>query len=98
MSPAFGVGINYAVQDAVATANLLVPVLRATPDDGAALDEAARRVQRRRRPPTATMQRVRVAAHRAIRSGRELVHEPPNRFERTVPGAVLAAARPLTGR
>ena len=56
MSPAFGVGINYAVQDAVATANLLVPALRADPGDGAALDEAARRVQRRRRPPTAVVQ------------------------------------------
>ncbi len=98
MSPAFGVGINYAVQDAVATANLLGPVLRATPSDGAALDAAARRVQRRRRPPTAMMQRLQVAAHRAIGSGRELVHDPPNRFERTVPGAVLTALRPVTAR
>ena len=98
MSPAFGVGINYAVQDAVATANLLVPVLRTTPSDGAALDAAARRVQRRRRPPTAMMQRLQVAAHRTIGSGRELVHDPPNRFERTVPGAVLNALRPLTAR
>jgi 2-polyprenyl-6-methoxyphenol hydroxylase-like FAD-dependent oxidoreductase len=98
MSPAFGVGINYAVQDAVATANLLVPVLRARPDDATALDDAARRVQRRRRPPTAVMQRIQVVVHRAIGSGRALVHDPPNRFERTVPGAVLNAVRPLTAR
>lgn len=98
MSPAFGVGINYAVQDAVATANALVPVLRATPDDGDALDAAARRVQRRRRPPTALMQRIQVTLHRAIGSGRALVHDPPTAFERTVPGAVLSAVRPLTAR
>jgi 2-polyprenyl-6-methoxyphenol hydroxylase-like FAD-dependent oxidoreductase len=98
MSPAFGVGINYAVQDAVATANALVPVLRATPDDGTALDAAARRVQRRRRPPTAMMQRIQVTLHRAIGSGRAIVHDPPNRFERTVPAAVLSAVRPLTAR
>jgi 2-polyprenyl-6-methoxyphenol hydroxylase-like FAD-dependent oxidoreductase len=98
MSPAFGVGINYAVQDAVATANLLVPVLRTRPDDDAALDDAARRVQRRRRRPTALMQRIQVTVHRAIGSGRALVHDPPNRFERTVPRVVLNAVRPLTAR
>jgi 2-polyprenyl-6-methoxyphenol hydroxylase-like FAD-dependent oxidoreductase len=98
MSPAFGVGINYAVQDAVATANLLVPVLRATPDDADGVDDAARRVQRRRRPPTAMMQRIQVAVHRAIGSGRALVHDPPTAFERTVPAAVLSTLRPLTAR
>ena len=98
MSPAFGVGINYAVQDAVAAANVLVPVLRATPDDADALDDAARRVQRRRRPPTAMMQRIQVAAHRAIGSGRELVHDPPTALQRTVPAAVLSTLRPLTAR
>jgi 2-polyprenyl-6-methoxyphenol hydroxylase-like FAD-dependent oxidoreductase len=98
MSPAFGVGINYAVQDAVATANLIVPVLRANPGDGAALDEAARRVKRRRRPPTAVVQRIQVAAHRAIGSGRALVHDPPTSLEQVVPEATLAALRPVTAR
>jgi 2-polyprenyl-6-methoxyphenol hydroxylase-like FAD-dependent oxidoreductase len=98
MSPALGVGINYAIQDAVATANRLVPVLRSRPDDHVALDNAARKVQRRRRRPTAMMQRIQIAAHRFLRSGRELVHDPPTRFERTVPGAVLAALRPVTAR
>jgi 2-polyprenyl-6-methoxyphenol hydroxylase-like FAD-dependent oxidoreductase len=98
MSPALGVGINYAVQDAVATANRLVPVLRSHPDDQAALDDAARQVQRRRRRPTAMMQRIQIVAHRFLRSGRELVHDPPTRFERTVPGAVLTALRPVTAR
>jgi 2-polyprenyl-6-methoxyphenol hydroxylase-like FAD-dependent oxidoreductase len=98
MSPALGVGINYAIQDAVATATRLVPVLRSLPDDHAALDDAARQVQRRRRRPTALMQRIQIAAHRFLRSGRELVHDPPNRFERTVPAAVLTALRPVTAR
>jgi 2-polyprenyl-6-methoxyphenol hydroxylase-like FAD-dependent oxidoreductase len=98
MSPALGVGINYAIQDAVAAANRLVPVLRSRPDDDAALDDAARQVQRRRRRPTALMQRIQIAAHRFLRSGRELVHDPPNRFERTVPSAVLTALRPVTAR
>jgi 2-polyprenyl-6-methoxyphenol hydroxylase-like FAD-dependent oxidoreductase len=98
MSPALGVGINYAIQDAVATANRLVPVLRSRPDDHVALDDAARQVQRRRRRPTALMQRIQIAAHRFLRSGRELVHDPPTRFELTVPGAVLAALRPVTAR
>jgi len=98
MSPAFGVGINYAVQDAVATANLLVPALRDHPGDGAALDDAARRVQRRRRPPTALVQRIQVAAHRAIGSGRALVHDPPTSLEQVLPEAMLAALRPVTAR
>jgi 2-polyprenyl-6-methoxyphenol hydroxylase-like FAD-dependent oxidoreductase len=98
MSPALGVGINFAIQDAVATANLLVPVLRSRPDDHAALDKAARQVQHRRRRPTSLMQRIQIAAHRFLRSGRDLVHDPPNRFERTVPGAVLALLRPVTAR
>jgi 2-polyprenyl-6-methoxyphenol hydroxylase-like FAD-dependent oxidoreductase len=98
MSPAFGVGINYAVQDAVATANLLVPAFRAHPGDDAALDAAAHRVQRRRRPPTAVVQRIQVAAHRAIGSGRELVHDPPTSLEQVVPEAMLSALRPVTAR
>ena len=98
MSPALGVGINYAIQDAVATANCLVPVLQSRPDDGAAMDDAARQVQRRRRRPTALMQRIQIAAHRFLRSGRELVHDPPNRFERIVPRAALAVLQPVTAR
>ena len=98
MSPAFGVGINYAVQDAVATANLLVPVLRATPSDGAALDAGGPA----RAAAAATPDRDDAAPPGGRppddRSGRELVHDPPNRFERTVPGAVLSALRPLTAR
>ncbi|WP_436757569.1 FAD-dependent oxidoreductase [Streptosporangium sp. V21-05] len=53
MSPIFGVGINLAVQDAVAAANLLAGPLAA----GAEIPESLlARVQRRRTPPTAVTQ------------------------------------------
>jgi 2-polyprenyl-6-methoxyphenol hydroxylase-like FAD-dependent oxidoreductase len=47
MSPAGGVGINLAIQDAVATANLLGPILAA----GVPSERDSRRVQRRRELP-----------------------------------------------
>ncbi|MEV0994163.1 FAD-dependent oxidoreductase [Nonomuraea sp. NPDC050202] len=61
MSPVFGVGINLAVQDAVATANLLAGPLRS----GAPIPEAAlRRLQRRRMLPTVVTQ----AAQRLVQN------------------------------
>ncbi|WP_462189080.1 FAD-dependent oxidoreductase, partial [Frankia sp. CcWB2] len=56
MSPAGGVGVNYAVQDAVATANLMAATLRAGPPEPAEL----RRVQRRRTWPVVLMQMIQV--------------------------------------
>lgn len=53
MSPVGGVGINLAVQDAVAAANILHDAFGL---DGAGLDERAQAVQRRRLPPTKAMQ------------------------------------------
>ena len=77
MSPAFGVGINYAIQDAVATANILVPLLRSGAD-AAALDAGARAVERRRARPTEWMQRIQLALHRTIATGgAQLLHAPP---------------------
>jgi 2-polyprenyl-6-methoxyphenol hydroxylase-like FAD-dependent oxidoreductase len=56
MSPIGGVGINLAVQDAVAAANLLaMPLLR-----GRVADENLRAVQRRREFPTRATQRLQV--------------------------------------
>ncbi|MBP2704094.1 FAD-dependent oxidoreductase [Microbispora sp. RL4-1S] len=52
MSPVFGVGINLAVQDAVAAANIVGPALR----HGAAPEALLARVQRRRAPATAITQ------------------------------------------
>jgi 2-polyprenyl-6-methoxyphenol hydroxylase-like FAD-dependent oxidoreductase len=62
MSPAFGVGINFAVQDAVAAANLLTGALRQGPAPEALL--AA--VQRRRERPTTVMQSLQVLLHRQV--------------------------------
>lgn len=53
MSPIGGVGINLAIQDAVATANLLVPALRGGNVDAALLD----RVRQRRLLPVRVIQR-----------------------------------------
>lgn len=57
MSPAGGVGINLAIQDAVATANLLAAPL----SDGRVTTEDLRRVQQRREWPTRMTQRVQLA-------------------------------------
>ena len=54
MSPAGGVGINLAIQDAVATARILSPVLR----ERAPSPKELRRVQRRRVWPVRVTQRV----------------------------------------
>ncbi len=56
MSPIGGVGINLAVQDAVAAANILARPLLA----GAVSTEALRRVQRRRQWPTLLTQRLQI--------------------------------------
>jgi 2-polyprenyl-6-methoxyphenol hydroxylase-like FAD-dependent oxidoreductase len=55
MSPIGGVGINLAVQDAVAAANILVPPLRSGAIIGT---ELLARVQRRRELPTRLTQRM----------------------------------------
>jgi 2-polyprenyl-6-methoxyphenol hydroxylase-like FAD-dependent oxidoreductase len=65
MSPAGGVGINLALQDAVATANLLATKLRAGPVSLADLDE----VQKRREWPVRLIQRMQVFVHRHVVSG-----------------------------
>ena len=60
MSPAGGVGINLAIQDAVATANLLAEPLR----QGRLTEEDLARVQERRELPTRLTQMIQVLAHR----------------------------------
>ncbi|SUA80868.1 2-octaprenyl-3-methyl-6-methoxy-1,4-benzoquinol hydroxylase [Nocardia otitidiscaviarum] len=59
MSPVGGVGINLAVQDAVAAARILAPSLRA----GGVTTADLRRVQRRRILPTAVTQAMQRFAH-----------------------------------
>jgi len=65
MSPAGGVGINLAIQDAVATANLLAEKLRTGPVSVNDL----RQVQRRREWPTRVIQAMQVFIHRNLVTG-----------------------------
>jgi 2-polyprenyl-6-methoxyphenol hydroxylase-like FAD-dependent oxidoreductase len=65
MSPAGGVGINLAIQDAVATANLLAGKLRTGP---VSVDDL-RKVQARRECPTRLIQAMQVFIHRRVVTG-----------------------------
>src|SRR5213083_1179895 len=67
MSPAGGVGINLALQDAVATANLLATKLRTGPVAVADLKQ----VQERREWPTRAIQTMQAFIHRRVVTGRE---------------------------
>jgi 2-polyprenyl-6-methoxyphenol hydroxylase-like FAD-dependent oxidoreductase len=66
MSPAGGVGINLAIQDAVATANLLAEKLRSGPVSV----EELRKVQARREWPTRLIQGMQIFIHRRVVTGR----------------------------
>ena len=66
MSPAGGVGINLAIQDAVATANLLAESLRSGP---VSVDDL-RKVQARREWPTRLIQGMQVFIHNHVVTGR----------------------------
>jgi len=86
MSPVGGVGINYAIQDAVAAANLLSGPLRAGRVSVA--DLAA--VQRRRELPTRVIQAVQTAVQKRVVT-RALADEPfrlpwPARLASVIPG------------
>src|SRR6266571_4939027 len=65
MSPAGGVGINLAIQDAVATANLLADKLR----NGPVSVNDFRKVQTRREWPTRLIQGMQVFIHRRVVTG-----------------------------
>ena len=62
MSPVGGVGVNYAIQDAVALANAVVPELA----EGRVVSATLERVQRRRIAPVRTMQRIQRIVHDRI--------------------------------
>jgi len=62
MSPAGGVGINLAVQDAVAAANLLARPLR----EGTITEDLLAQVQRRREFPARVTQRIQTFAHKGF--------------------------------
>jgi 2-polyprenyl-6-methoxyphenol hydroxylase-like FAD-dependent oxidoreductase len=77
MSPVGGVGINLAIQDAVAAANILAKALRAGPTPA----ELLRKVQERRLFPTRVTQRLQVMVQnrvlRPILAARGRVLKPP---------------------
>jgi 2-polyprenyl-6-methoxyphenol hydroxylase-like FAD-dependent oxidoreductase len=62
MSPAGGVGINLAIQDAVATANLLADPLL----EGSVTESTLAQVQQRREFPTVVTQQLQVFAHKGL--------------------------------
>ncbi|WP_410980656.1 FAD-dependent monooxygenase, partial [Bacillus subtilis] len=62
MSPMFGVGVNYAIQDAVALANAIHDDLAR----GDAPEEVLEAVQWRRERPARTMQRLQRLGHRGL--------------------------------
>jgi 2-polyprenyl-6-methoxyphenol hydroxylase-like FAD-dependent oxidoreductase len=73
MSPVGGVGINLAIQDAVAAANILGPKLAA----GKLADRDLKALQRRREFPTRATQKVQVLVqnriiHRVLTGGQSL--------------------------
>ena len=64
MSPVGGIGINLAIQDAVATARILAPVLQSAQERGIPVREhALARVQRRRQLPTRITQKFQTTVH-----------------------------------
>jgi 2-polyprenyl-6-methoxyphenol hydroxylase-like FAD-dependent oxidoreductase len=74
MSPVGGVGINLAIQDAVAAANVLASALL----QDAVTDDLLRKVQERREFPTSATQRVQIFAHKRF-LGPALAHQTPAR-------------------
>lgn len=90
MSPVFGVGVNYAIQDAVALANRLMQA----PD--APQSETLAAFQRRRLPPVRRMQRVQRVAHRGI--GRLAAGEDVPRLLPSVVSALRPVLRPVMAR
>jgi 2-polyprenyl-6-methoxyphenol hydroxylase-like FAD-dependent oxidoreductase len=75
MSPVGGVGINLAIQDAVAAANILVGPLR----EGAVSADDLAKIQRRRAFPTQLTQRVQALIQKRI-AGRGLGNPGPTRL------------------
>lgn len=73
MTPVGGVGINYAIQDAVAAANILAPGLKR----GKVSTSDLARVQRRRQGPTKIIQAFQRLMQRQIMEGVMNVQKPP---------------------
>ena len=96
MSPAFGVGVNYAIQDAVATANLLVDRLRV----GSVSAGDLARVQKRRMPPVARMQPIQLRLHDVIAKpgGGAFLSSPMRWWQRAIATVLLPILRQVSAR
>jgi len=98
MSPVGGIGINLAIQDAVATANLLTPALLESARRGTVITNITlEKVQHRRELPTLLTQRFQIFAHGML--NRILGHPAPmrpNRLLRLLSGSNLF--RRMAGR
>lgn len=97
MSPVGGVGINLALQDAVAAANILYPVLKEKISPG---NDVLEQIQKRREPPTKSTQRLQLTIQNNFLSRRlkENRNMPPplmlrlfNRFKilRRIPARLI---------
>jgi hypothetical protein len=73
MSPVGGVGINYAIQDAIVAANLLGPELR----QGRLRTHQLEAVQRRREWPTRMMQALQRKLRPRVKRAGEVLPKPP---------------------
>lgn len=96
MSPAFGVGVNYAIQDAVAAANLLAAPLH----NGSVSLNDLERVQLRRMPPVKCMQPIQLRLHSLIAKpgGGAFLHNPMRWYERCVARLLLPILRRIAAR
>ncbi|GAA1144608.1 FAD-dependent oxidoreductase [Nesterenkonia lutea] len=97
MSPMFGVGVNFAIQDAVALANAIVPDLRR----GAAPVRTLARVQSRRERPVKVMQRIQGRGHRVIArstTGRRVLPRPMVALIRLASPALRRVAAHVIGQ
>lgn len=96
MSPAFGVGINYAIQDAVAAANIVVDDLRA----GAVPTKSLALVQNRRLRPVARMQPIQLRLHKVIAKpgGGAFLPNPMRWWQRAIAAVLLPVLRRVTAR
>ena len=102
MSPVFGVGINYAIQDAVAMARLVIPALRTRGalDRAEAIDRTCAALQERRQAPTAAMQAIQRRVHQAISTHgiAKIVDNPPTRGQRVALRVGLPILRRVAAR
>jgi 2-polyprenyl-6-methoxyphenol hydroxylase-like FAD-dependent oxidoreductase len=96
MSPAFGVGINYAIQDAVAAANILIEPLAT----GTLTERHLAAVQRRRAWPVRLVQPIQLALHRQIAKpgGGAIIPNPPTTGVKVFLAVVIPALRVVAAR